>query len=215
MPNTSKLDETGLRSAPDAEVVLHALKGHEAAARELVRRYERPVFNLVSRMVRDEAAAEDLAQETFLKVFRSFGTFDPHLRFSAWILKIAHNSALDHLRRLRVPYLSLDEETADGTSFAELVPDERAIAPDRSTERRLFGEALEAALERIRPEYRTAIVLRYQEELDYAEVADILGVPLGTVKTFLHRGRQALARELGAAGWKPASHGETTPRGRS
>jgi RNA polymerase sigma-70 factor (ECF subfamily) len=203
MRNLPRLSESGLRSASDAEVVLHALKQRDAAARELVRRYERPVFNLVSRIVHDRAVAEDLAQETFLKVFRRLGTYDPRRRFSAWILKIAHNSALDHLRRTKVPSLSIDEEAADGTPYAEHVPDPRALAPDLSAERARFGEALEDALARLRPEYRTALVLRYQEELDYREVADIIGVPIGTVKTFLHRGRQALARELAAAGWGP------------
>jgi len=196
-------DERRLSSAPDAEVVLHALQGYDAAAREMVRRYERPVYNLIVRIVRDVAAAEDLAQDTFLKIFKSLGTFDPRLRLSAWVLKIAHNTALDHLRRSRVPYLSLDAETDEGTSYADDLADAAAILPDRATERTQLAEALDRALDELRPEYRAALVLRYQEELEYSEVADVLGVPLGTVKTFLYRGRQALARQLASSGWGP------------
>ncbi len=189
-------DEAQLPGAPDAEVVLHALHGHEPAAREIVRRYERPVYNLVRRMVRDPAAAEDLAQDTFLKIFRSLGTFDPRLRLSAWILKIAHNTALDHLRRSRIPYVPLETDDLGGGPAPELV-DRSAVPPDRAAARVEMAEAVERALEALRPEYRAALTLRYQEDLDYQEMADVLGIPLGTVKTFLHRGRRALG---GAAG---------------
>jgi RNA polymerase sigma-70 factor (ECF subfamily) len=196
-------DEAQLPGAPDTEVVLHALHGHEPAAREIVRRYERPVYNLIRRMVRDPAAAEDLAQDTFLKIFRSLGTFDPRLRLSAWILKIAHNTALDHLRRSRIPYVPLETDDLGGGATPELV-DRSAVPPDRAAARVEMAEAVERALEALRPEYRAALTLRYQEDLDYQEMADVLGIPLGTVKTFLHRGRLALAERLAAEGWTPA-----------
>src|SRR3982751_3619006 len=127
-------DEAQLPGAPDTEVVLHALHGHEAAAREIVRRYEPPVYNLVRRMARDPAAAEDLTQDTFLKIFRSLGTFDPRLRLSAWILKIAHNTALDHLRRSRIPYVPLEADDPDDGSSSDLL-DPAAVPPDRAAAR--------------------------------------------------------------------------------
>lgn len=196
-------DEARLPSAPDAEVVLHALRGHEAAAREIVRRFARPVYNLVARMVRDTAAAEDLAQDTFLKIFRSLGTFDPRLRLSAWVLKIAHNTALDHLRRARVPLVALDAGDDESADLAGALEDLAAVWPDRAAERSQLAEAVDRALDDLRPEYRAALTLRYHEDLDYAEIAAILEIPLGTVKTYLHRGRLALARELATAGWGP------------
>jgi RNA polymerase sigma-70 factor (ECF subfamily) len=203
MSPSPSFDEARLPSAPDTEVVLHALGGHEAAAREVVRRYQRPVYNLVRRMVRDASTAEDLAQETFLKIFRSLGTFDPRLRLSAWVLKIAHNTAVDHLRRSRIPYVPLesdDDEESPPRQFA----DERALPPDRAASQGEMAEAHERALGGLRPEYRAALTLRYQEDLDYEEIADVLSLPLGTVKTFRHRGRHALAERLGAEGWGPA-----------
>jgi RNA polymerase sigma-70 factor (ECF subfamily) len=196
-------DEARLPAALDAEVVLHALRGHEAAAREIVRRFERPVYNLVARMVRDAATAEDLAQDTFLKVFRSLGTFDPRLRLSSWILKIAHNTAIDHLRRARLQPLPLEPAGEEEKSAADAIEDLAAVWPDRAVERSRLAEAVDRALDALRPEYRAALTLRYHEDLDYAEIAAILEVPLGTVKTFLHRARIAMAAELARAGWAP------------
>jgi RNA polymerase sigma-70 factor, ECF subfamily len=210
MASSPPFDEARLPAAPDTEVVLHALGGHEAAAREIVRRYQRPVYNLVRRMVRDAATAEDLAQETFLKIFRSLGTFDPSLRLSAWVLKIAHNAAVDHLRRSRIPYVPLESDDGEETPPRQFA-DERAVAPDRAATRVEMAEALDRALDGLRPEYRAALTLRYQEELDYDEIADVLSLPLGTVKTFLHRGRHALAERLGAEGWGPGAPVKPAP----
>src|SRR5436309_3437440 len=88
-----------LTGASDQDVVDWAKRGHEAAFRELVRRYERPVFSLLYRMVRDRGLAEDLAQETFIKVLNGLGSYNPQFRFSSWIFKIANNAAIDQLRK--------------------------------------------------------------------------------------------------------------------
>src|SRR5574341_548254 len=97
-----------LTSASDQQVVAWAVEGHEAAFRELVRRYERPVFSLLYRMVRDRALAEDLAQETFIKVLNGMKSYRPEFKFSSWIFKIANNAGIDYLRRKSLDTLSLD-----------------------------------------------------------------------------------------------------------
>src|SRR5438093_13139677 len=97
-----------LTSAADQEVVLWAREGHERAFRELIRRYERPVFSLIYRMVRNRELAEDLAQETFIKVLNAVGSYRPEFKFSSWVFKIANNAAIDHLRRRALDTLSLD-----------------------------------------------------------------------------------------------------------
>src|SRR5947208_13134006 len=97
-----------LTGASDAEVVAWANQGQEAAFRELVRRYERPIFSLLYRMVRDRALAEDLAQETFIKVLNAIGSYNPQFKFSSWIFKIANNDSIDHLRNREHYALSLD-----------------------------------------------------------------------------------------------------------
>ena len=203
-PSSPLLEGEALAAAADAAVVQQALTGHGAAAREIVRRFERPVFNLIDRLVLDRSTAEDLCQDTFAKVFRALHTFDTRLRFSAWILRIANNTAIDYLRRRRPTLVPLDTVEDDELPLAERIADPRAPTPEQIVQRRDLAAALDAALDRIRPEYRRVLVLRYHEELDYAEIAAITELPVGTVKTFLHRGRQALARELGASAGRPA-----------
>ena len=101
---TSALD---LANLPDADVVALAQQGREAAYRELIRRYERPVFSLVFRMVRDRTMADDLAQETFIKVLNNIDRYVPEFKFSSWLFKIANNLAIDHLRRRQLPTISM------------------------------------------------------------------------------------------------------------
>lgn len=184
----------------DAELAGRILAGSDAAARELVRRYERPVFNLIVRMVRNPALAEDLAQETFLKAFTHLAGYDSRYRFASWILKIAHNTTIDHLRRPHAPTSSLDDgrEAALADTIDSLAPSPLAAAA-----RKELAAALDAAIDRLRPEYRQVVVLRYQEELSYDEIADMVNLPLGTVKSYLHRARTELAEAMKAAGWGP------------
>ena len=184
----------------DAELAGRVLAGSDAAARDLVRRYERPIFNLIVRMVRDTAAAEDLAQETFVKVFTRLSTYDSGHKFSSWIFKIAHNATVDFLRQPRPPMSSLDDEQE---SAGKQALDAATPSPLAAAERTELAEALDAAIDRLRPEYRQVVILRYQEEFSYEEIAEVLNLPLGTVKSYLHRARTELAETMRAAGWGP------------
>jgi RNA polymerase sigma-70 factor (ECF subfamily) len=199
-PSQPAPDAPGGAREDDASLVARAIKGSQPAFFELARRHERAVFNLIVRLVRDPALAEDLAQDAFLKAFSRLATFDPAYKFSNWILKIAHNTAIDALRvrRLQTVFLESDVRDDERADRASVPP------PSAEVERAELAAALERALEHIRPEYRHAIVLRYQEELSYEEIAGVTGLPLGTVKTFLHRGRAEMARLLTEAGWAPA-----------
>jgi RNA polymerase sigma-70 factor (ECF subfamily) len=152
-------------------------------------------------MVRDEAQAEDLTQDTFLKMFRALARYDPAMRFSSWLFRIAHNTAIDYLRQRKLLIATPVEDPDDESDPLQALPDLSAISPERSAERAELAEAVDRALDRVRPDYRAVLVLRYQEGLEYQDIADVLGAPLGTVKTFLHRARRDLAREMTAAGW--------------
>ncbi len=171
-----------------------AKRGHDPAFRELVRRYERPVFSLLYRMVRDRTLAEDLAQETFIKVLNAIGTYNPQYKFSSWIFKIANNAAIDHLRRREIDTLSLDgsphARTPDEMSATALQLGDRGESPLQEAESRELGGAIERAIAQLRPEYRACILLRHVEGHSYEEIADILDLPLGTVKTYIHRARK-------------------------
>jgi RNA polymerase sigma-70 factor (ECF subfamily) len=184
----------------DQEVVLFARGGREAAYRELVRRYERPVFALLYRMVRDRELAEDLAQETFVKALNAIESYRPEFKFSSWIFKIANNAAIDHLRRRELDTLSLDgsphAETPEAMQATALQIGARQESPLDAVEARELGGAIEAAIGRLRPEYRSCILLRHVEGRAYEEIAEILDLPLGTVKTYIHRARNELRLAL-------------------
>ncbi len=189
-----------LPNLPDAEVVVLAQRGREPAFRELIRRYERPVFSLIYRMVRDSAAAEDLAQDAFIKVLNHLDKYRPEFKFSSWLFKIANNVAIDHLRRRQLDTVSMDgsphASTAtevESTSF-ELA--DQAESPLDELASRELGAAIEQAIAKLRPEYRNCIMLRHVEGRSYEEIASTLDLPLGTVKTYIHRARHELREAL-------------------
>lgn len=187
----------------DAQLVARALAGSMDAFRELVVRFERPVYSLIVRMVQDPGTAEDLAQEAFVKAWRSLRTYDASRKLSSWLFKIAHNTTIDHLRRHVPDTVSLeapqDDEGRGG--LAAVLSDDSVENPAAAAERRDMARSLERAISRLRPEYREAVVLFYLEGATYQEICDVTGQPLGTVKTNLHRARKELAAEMSALGW--------------
>ncbi len=184
----------------DHEIVARARKGSEAAYRELLGRYQRPVFSLVYRMVRDREQAEDLAQETFVKVFNNIERYDPKYKFSSWIFKIATNLTIDAIRKKEPDTVSIDgsrhastDDEIEATRISVASDDEN---PEELLEARELGNEIEKAIGGLRPEYRTAVLLRHVEGRAYEEIAEIMGVPLGTVKTYIHRARGELRESL-------------------
>jgi RNA polymerase sigma-70 factor (ECF subfamily) len=184
------------RGLSDQEVVRHAVRGREAAYRELIRRYQRPVFSLIYRMVRDRELAEDLAQETFVKVLNAVESYRPEFKFSSWIFKIANNTAIDHLRRRSLDTLSLDGSphaaTADAVEATTLQISDGAESALEEVTARELGTQIEQAIAALRPEYRACILLRHVEGRPYEEISEMLDLPLGTVKTYIHRARNEL-----------------------
>ena len=189
-----------LSNLPDADVVALAQQGRDAAYRELIRRYERPVFSLVFRMVRDRELAEDLAQDTFVKVLQHIDRYRPEFKFSSWLFKIANNVAIDHLRRRQLDTVSIDGSpyaaTTDAAQDSALDVASKGESALDLIEARELGSAIERAIASLRPEYRSCILLRHVEDRSYEEIAATLDLPLGTVKTYIHRARQELRRAL-------------------
>jgi RNA polymerase sigma-70 factor (ECF subfamily) len=197
MNTVSVLD---LANLPDADVVALAKQGREPAYRELIRRYERPVFSLVYRMVRDRELAEDLTQDTFIKVLSHIDKYRSEFKFSSWLFKISNNVAIDHLRRRQLDTVSMDGsphatslDLTEATSFELPTQDE---TPLQELEARELGSEIERAIGRLRPEYRSCILLRHVEDKSYEEIAATLDLPLGTVKTYIHRARHELRKLL-------------------
>jgi len=184
----------------DQQIVLFAQAGREDAYRELISRYQRPVYSLIYRMVRDNETAEDLAQETFIKVLNHIDRYRPEFKFSSWLFKIANNITIDHLRRRQLDTISIegspDAVTGESMRATAVTVKSGGESPLEELESRELGAAIEAAIARLRPEYRACIILRHVEDYSYDEIAEIVKLPLGTVKTYIHRARQELREHL-------------------
>jgi len=192
--------ESGLASGAGEDALLaHALQeGSQEAYEFLVARFQQPVHNLVYRLMADPGDAYDVVQEVFLKVFRNIGTFRGQSSLRTWIYRIAVNEVHNYRRwifRHKRREVVIEEEQEGGRSYGDTVPDRGRSPYDRA----LDGEKrvmIEQALARINPAFRAAVVLRDVEDLGYEEIADILGVSLGTVKSRITRGREAMRRQL-------------------
>jgi len=199
-PDATTLPAPDYARLDDRELATLAARGREPAFRELLKRYERPVFSLIYRMVRDRSLAEDLAQEAFIRAFNAIGSYNTSYKFSNWIFKIANNHTIDHLRKRRLDTVSIHGSphatTPDEISQSRVVISSDDENPLELMEHRELGGQIEAAIGELREEYRTAILLRHVEGYAYEEIADIMGLPLGTVKTYLHRARNELKSKL-------------------
>ena len=174
----------------DGELVQTAVAGREASFEELVRRYQRPIAAYVYRMVGDYDAALDLTQEVFIKVYNSLARYRSEFKFSTWIYKIAHNAAIDHLRRHAVR-----EQTLTGSvegERREVAIESRRLTPEQESERKERRSEIESVVQLLQASYRELIILRHSYDLSYDEIAEVTGLPLGTVKNRLFRARETM-----------------------
>lgn len=194
------LAKTDYAEFDDKALAADAARGREGAYRELLRRYERPVFSLVFRMVRDRTLAEDLAQEAFIRAFNAIESYNPSYKFSNWIFKIANNHTIDWLRKRKLDTVSIDGSpnagTAEEAQRTRMELESKTERPDDYVQSRELGGMIEEAIGHLRPEYRTVILLRHVEGYAYDEIAETMELPLGTVKTYLHRARNELKKLL-------------------
>ena len=182
-------------TAADAELVVRALSGREDGFEELVRRYQRPIVAYVYRMVGDYDAALDLAQEVFIKVYNSLGRYRPEFKFSTWIYRIAHNAAIDHLRRNNTRLEDLESESDDGGTYEKPLASGQP-SPEQLSERSERRAEIEEVVQNLPPSYRELITLRHALDFSYDEIAEVTGLPLGTVKNRIFRAREAMREEL-------------------
>ena len=178
----------------DGELVTSALSGRESCFEELVRRYQRPIAAYVYRMVGNYDAALDLTQEVFIKVYNSLSRYRSEFKFSTWIYKIAHNAAIDHLRRHAVREQAL--VTGPESERREISIESRRLTPEQESERKERRSEIEAVVQLLPTAYRELIVLRHSQDLSYDEIAEVTGLPLGTVKNRLFRAREAMRDQL-------------------
>ncbi|HEY9502746.1 MAG TPA: sigma-70 family RNA polymerase sigma factor [Pyrinomonadaceae bacterium] len=177
----------------DCELVSTAISGTEGSFEELVRRYQRPISAYVYRMVGDYESALDLTQEIFIKVYGSLRRYRAEFKFSTWIYKIAHNCAVDHLRRSSTREQSLISGT-ESDNF-ELPLESSRLSPEQESERKERRIEIEGVIRALPSNYRELIILRHSQDLTYEEIVEVTGLPLGTVKNRLFRAREMM-REL-------------------
>src|SRR5256714_14312109 len=174
----------------DGELVVSALSGREACFEELVRRYQRPIAAYVYRMVGNYDAALDLTQEVFIKVYNSLSRYRSEYKFSTWIYKIAHNAAIDHLRRHAVRDQALTG-SVEGER-REVAIESRRLTPEQESERKERRTEIESVVQLLQASYPELIVLRHSHDFSYDEIAEVTGLPLGTVKNRLFRARETM-----------------------
>ena len=181
-------------SASDRDLVATAATGLEGSFEELVRRYQRPISAYVYRMVGDYEAALDLTQEIFIKVYGSLARYRSEFKFSTWIYKIAHNSAVDHLRRNSGRERSLINRI-EGDQY-DLPLESSSPSPEQESERKERRLEIECIVRSLPTTYRELIVLRHSQDLTYEEIVEVTGLPLGTVKNRLFRAREMMRSQF-------------------
>jgi len=195
-------DRTAETGAEDDLLLSEALRqGAESAYEELLSRFQQPVYNLALRLLGDATEAADVVQEVFLKVFRNIGSFRGHSTLKTWIYRITVNEAHNARRwffRHRRREVELDTDPDGSRHWKEAIPDRRRSPYEVAVEREQHV-LIEAALGRMNPIFREAVVLRDITGLSYEEIAEILNVSLGTVKSRILRGREALREQLAAS----------------
>ena len=177
----------------DSELVLFAISGRSDGFEELVRRYQRPMTSYVFRMLGDYDAALDVTQEVFIKVYNSLTRYSAEYKFSTWLYRIAHNAAVDHMRRNSVAAQSLEAENADGSYQIQI--ESRNPSPEQDRERSEWRSQIDIVVKCLPVPYRDLILLRHARDLSYDEISEVTGLPLGTVKNRLFRAREMM-REI-------------------
>ena len=203
------VDSPAAQPATPDSLIEQCLSGDQAAWETIVRQNWRKVFHVAYKFVGKHDEAEDLSQDIFLKIFRALNTFDRRANFQTWIISISRNLCIDHYRSVRKERQTIAREV----DTTDLQPASRERTPYALAEHQDLRAQLKQALETLPMTLRTAVVLRDLQELSYQEIADHLGLPEGTVKSRINRGRLELARQLrriqGQPPAPPASRGGT------
>ena len=192
--SVSRAFSRDLTADSDRDLVATAVSGIEGSFEELVRRYQRPISAYVYRMVGNYESALDLTQEIFIKVYNSLRRYRSEFKFSTWIYKIAHNAAIDHLRRTATREQSL-VMGPENDQF-DLPIESKRLSPEQESERKERRGEIESVVRALPANYRELIILRHSQDLSYEEIVEVTGLPLGTVKNRLFRAREMMRQQF-------------------
>lgn len=188
------LDALSIQSITDRDLVADTVGGSEAGFEEIVRRYQKPISSYVYRILGNHEASLDVTQEVFIKVYNSLHRYSPEFKFSTWVYRIAHNAAIDHLRRSWLNVQSLETENADGTYQIQI--EATGHSPEKNRELSEWRTVISNVVQLLPDAYRQLILLRHSNDLSYDEIAEVTGLPLGTVKNRLFRAREMMRNIL-------------------
>lgn len=176
--------------------IKQVLKGDRNAFGEIVELYKDKVFQLSFRMLGNRHEAEDIAQEAFIRAYVNIQSFNMNLKFSTWLYRIATNLCIDRLRKKKPDYyLDAEVKGTEGLTMYSHIPSDASL-PEEDVESLELQESIQKEISKLPDKYRSVIVLKYIEEMSLNEISEILDIPLGTVKTRIHRGREALRKQL-------------------
>ena len=178
------------KTLTDGELIVSAMTGRSESFEELVHRYQRPITGYVFRMLGDYEASLDVTQEVFIKVYNSLSKYSDEYKFSTWLYRIAHNAAIDHMRRNSMATQSIEVENPDGTYQLQI--ESRNPSPEQDHERSEWRNEIDAVVRCLPATYRDLIILRQSRDLSYDEIAEVTNLPLGTVKNRLFRAREMM-----------------------
>jgi len=178
------------------KIILEVRKGNQEAFAQLMDLYKDKVYHIVYRMLGNVHESQDVAQEAFLRAYMNIDSYDINRKFSTWLFRIATNLAIDRIRKKK-PDFHLEDQVAgteDLTYYSQFSADEEL--PEDQVIQLEMQEWIQAEILQLPPKYRSAIILKYLEDLSLKEISEILNLPVATVKTRIHRGREALRKRL-------------------
>lgn len=181
------MERTTNRGDTDAELVAKSLSGSDRAFRTLVERYQPLVYSVVRGVLGDSDTAEDVVQEAFIKVFKGLHGYRGDAKLSTWIYRIARNEAVNAGRRTPPPTTPVEDVVLEAPS---------GTGPDEAYRKKTIQQNLEQSLAQLEDNYRVVLELRYMGEMSYAEIGDVMELPIGTVKTYIHRAKVELKRVM-------------------
>lgn len=182
-------------SLEDDKFVARAKKGDESAYRDLMDKYQKPLYYHVLKMVKNHEQVEDLVQEAFVKAFENLGSYNTNYAFSTWLYRITTNHTIDYLRKKKLKTVSMDEpiKTKEGEMSMQI---SGKAETDRSIIKKERSKIIHDAIKDLPEKYRNVIEMRHLEELSYQEISETLDLPLGTVKAHIFRAREMLYKAL-------------------
>lgn len=186
-------EQSGSHQATDIELVRAVKEGRKEPFDQLVLRYQRLVYAIIRRMISNHQDVDDLAQETFMAAYGAMGRFDERKSFSAYLSRIAINISINHLRRKKRWLRILTER---GTEARQALSGGKTLGPDKKMEQKELMNRLEIGIEALPPRQKAVLILKVYQEMSYQEIADTLGISLGTVMSRLHRARNRLRAQL-------------------